>query len=63
MIERADMLSKEAGTLCKKAGEKQPYHDTSAPEGRGMRISRVLPHTDHEADTSEAETESETEVD
>ena len=42
----------------KVAGEKQHYHDnSSAPEGRGMRISRGLQHADPEADASETDTE------
>ena len=40
MMDRADRLSEEVGTLCKKAGKQQHYHDGSAPEGRGLRINR-----------------------
>ena len=56
-MDRADRLSEEAGTLCKKAGDQQHYHDGSAPEGRGMRISREWRRAEHEADASETETE------
>ena len=58
-MERADMLSKKAGTLCKKAGSKQHYHDSSGQEGRGMRISRYLPHADLPADSTDTEVQSE----
>ena len=57
MMDRADRLSEEVGTLCKKAGKQQHYHDGSAPEGRGMRINREWRRTEHEADASETETE------
>ena len=61
-MDRADRLSEEAGTLCKKAGKHQHYHDGSAPESRGMRINREWWHTErewrrthHEAYASETE--------
>ena len=57
MMDRADRLSEEAGTPSKKAGKQQRYHDGSAPEGRGMRISREWRRAEHEADASETETE------
>ena len=64
MMDRADRLSEEVGTLCKKAGKQQHYHDGSAPEGRGMRINREWRRTEPEwrrtqnaADASETETE------
>ena len=57
MMHRADRLSEEVGTLCKKAGDQQQYHEGSAPEGRGMRISREWRRAEHEADASETETE------
>ena len=59
-MERAKRLSIQAGTLCKVAGGNQPYHESSAPQGRGMRISRGLQLVDHEADASETDTELET---
>ena len=46
LMELADTLSRRAGTLCNKAGSKQHYHDGSGPEGRGLRISRVLSRAD-----------------
>ena len=55
MMDRADRLSEAVGTFCKKAGDQQHYHDGSAPEGRGMRISREWRRTEHEADASETE--------
>ena len=62
MMDRADRLSEEVGTLCKKASKQQHYHDGSAPEGRGMRINREWWHTErewrrthHEAYASETE--------
>ena len=40
MLKRADKLSEEAGTLCKKAGQVGQYHTTSAATGRGARVAQ-----------------------
>ena len=53
MLERADRLSDKAGTLCKKAGEAQQYHEALGQVGRGMRVSKEFQHTDSKADDVE----------
>ena len=65
MLLRADRLSEQAGTLCKKAGGKQPYHDASGPVGRSKRICSGLTLADPLADDlgRDIELESETEDD
>ncbi len=40
LLERADRLSVEAGTPCKKAGHVKHYHTTSFAAGRGERTAR-----------------------